>query len=338
MNNHHIDKVLPNNAMSKERLDIYLSHKYPQFSRSKLQNVIDKNKVFVNGKVATKKTLVSSNDTILFDPQFLESQVDNYLIAQDISLSILYEDEYFIAINKPAGMVVHPGNGNKDGTLVNALLFHAKLLSQGSEPLRPGIVHRLDKDTSGVILVAKSDLAHNAFAAMFANREIKKKYLGICIGGRPHDDGEINFPLGRSARDPVKRSVRHDGTGKIAKTHYRLLAFENAISIVEFSPLTGRTHQIRVHASASGFPVICDPMYGSAKDVIDRMPVLERPFVYSIYKCFSRHALHALSQSFVHPFTGKNMVLRSPLPDDFTKAIKLFNEQNRKNVQKAINC
>jgi len=304
------------------RLDVFLAARFPEFSRSRIQKVIDSGAVLVNGETVAKKNAVSLGDTVQFDPQSMRDKNPGHLIAENIPLAILYEDDHIIAVNKPAGMVVHPGHGNREGTLVHGLLFHVKALSQGSEPDRPGIVHRLDKDTSGVILVAKNDESHRRFASMFAERTIQKQYVGICCGTRPAEHETIDASLGRSKRDPVRRAVREDG--KQAITEYRLLGFQSGISVVRFSPHTGRTHQIRVHASLAGFPIVCDPLYGGGHDAVQRLPVLERPFAYAIYKCFTRHALHAQSVEFIHPFSHKEMTISAPLPDDFEKALALF--------------
>jgi 23S rRNA pseudouridine1911/1915/1917 synthase len=308
---------------SKERLDLFLAGRFPEISRSKLQKAIGEGAILLNGIVPAKKTLVSGGDIVLFDKQRPGSHPSDHLVAQDIPLSIIYEDEYCIAVNKPAGMVVHPGNGNREGTLVNALLYHAAgSLSHGSGPDRPGIVHRLDKGTSGVILVAKNDEAHRSLSELFSRRQIHKYYMGICCGAMPQEYGTIGSRLGRSRRDPIKRSVREDG--KEAVTEYRLLAHHCGISVVRFSPQTGRTHQIRVHASVSGFPVVCDSLYGGGRDAIGRLAVLFRPFAYNVYKCFNRQALHAHTVEFIHPFSKKKMSITAPFPQDFTQAMSLF--------------
>ena len=252
----------------------------------------------------------------------MSSSTGSRLAPQNIPLDILYEDEYLLAVNKPAGMVVHPGNGNREGTLVHALLYHVKSLSAGSGPDRPGIVHRLDKDTSGVVLVAKTDETHRQLARLFSTREIKKEYAGFCVGRRPAAHGSMGAPLGRSRRDPVKRAVRQDG--KEALTEYWLLAHHCGISVMKFAPHTGRTHQIRVHCSAAGFPVIADALYGGGKEALNRIPVLERPFAIGVYKCFERHALHARSITFVHPQTHREQTISAPLPEDFNRALELF--------------
>jgi 23S rRNA pseudouridine1911/1915/1917 synthase len=292
------------------------------FSRAKIQRIIEKGRVLLNGRIAVKKTLLDTGDTVDIDLSALPNDGPSIPVPQDIPLDILYEDEVLCAVNKPAGMVVHPGSGVREGTLVNALLHHVKSLSAGWETGRPGIVHRLDKDTSGVVLAAKTDEAHAALGRMFAQREIRKEYVGICAGRRPAAEGSMRESLGRSRRDPVKRSVRSDG--KDALTEYRLAAHHCGISVVRFFPRTGRTHQIRVHASAAGFPIVADRMYGGGTDAAGRVTPLCRPFAASIYKCFTRQALHARRISFVHPIKGVEISIAAPFPEDFTKALGLF--------------
>jgi 23S rRNA pseudouridine1911/1915/1917 synthase len=173
-----------------------------------------------------------------------------------------------------------------------------------------------------VVLVAKTDDTHRRLARLFSMREIKKEYAGFCVGKRPDAHGSMGGPLGRSRRDPVKRAVREDG--KEALTEYWLLAHHCGISAMKFAPHTGRTHQIRVHCSAGGFPVLADPLYGGGKEALNRIPVLERPFAAGVYKCFERHALHARSISFVHPHSLKEQTVSAPLPQDFKKAAAMF--------------
>jgi 23S rRNA pseudouridine1911/1915/1917 synthase len=310
---------------SRERLDLYLSGMFPELSRARLQKAIADGAVLLNGMMTVKKTRIAAGDSISIDKEKLVGNgPGGTCVAQDIPLTVLYEDEYCLAVDKPAGMVVHPGSGNRDGTLVHALLFHANSLSHGSAPQRPGIVHRLDKDTSGVILVAKNDDMHRRLAGLFSDRKVTKQYVGICCGRRPAEQGLIGARLGRSRRDPVKRSVRQDG--KEAKTAFRLVSYQCGISVVQFSPHTGRTHQIRVHASVSGFPVVCDSLYGGGRDALARLPVLDRPFANRIYKCFNRQALHAHSITFSHPKTLVETTIRAPLPQDFVQAFSLFGE------------
>jgi 23S rRNA pseudouridine1911/1915/1917 synthase len=303
------------------RLDVCISAHLPDVSRSKIQQSIVDSKVTLNGSVVPKNTTTRPGDCItIVDDAFAPQSTT--VAGQDIPITVLWEDGYAMAINKPAGLVVHPGNGNPDGTLVNALVFHNAGLSQGSEPLRPGIIHRLDKDTSGVIIVAKTDAAHAAFSDLFAQRIVKKQYTGVCIGKRPQDTGTIDAALGRSRQDPVKRTVREDG--RAAVTDYSLIKYRDGISVVAFSPQTGRTHQIRVHSKHAGFPIISDSLYGDDKAWLSRIPPLERPFAHSIVKCFKRHALHARKLTFIHPFTHAEIVIKAEYPADFVHAMKLF--------------
>jgi 23S rRNA pseudouridine1911/1915/1917 synthase len=306
------------------RLDKFLSEHLSEYSRTQLQKVTESGKALVNGQVVNKKYRVSAGDRV-------EISFDDIPIApfslepQDIPLSILYEDEHLIAINKPAGLVMHPGSGNRDGTLVNALLFRIKALSDGSAPERPGIVHRLDKDTSGVVIVAKTNSAHATLAREFAERKVHKTYIGFCIGKQPEPRGTIDCPLGRSRKDPIRVAVVKNG--KPAITEYSLIRYRSGIAVVYFHPLTGRTHQIRVHSKTAGFPIVADTLYGGGKDRILRLPPLDRPFIHTIFKCFNRHALHAHSISLQHPFHTEPLTLTAPVPDDFRKAADAFGEK-----------
>ena len=305
-----------------ERLDVFLSQQLPGFSRSKLQRLIEENGVLVNARPAKKNMRCMAGDRIEIIQSAGGALSRPSLDAQDIPLDIIYEDEYFLAVNKPAGMVVHPGNGNPDNTLVNALLYRIKNLSSGSEGDRPGIVHRLDKETSGLLLVAKTDSMHGELAAMFALRTIDKNYIGICFGHRPDSHGSIDLALGRNRREPVKRSVRTDG--KNALTEYWCLEHERGVSVMRFKPHTGRTHQIRVHCSSRGFPIVADTLYGGGHEQMERISVLDRPFAYKVFKCFHRHALHAYAIAFKHPFTKEPMHLIAPFPADFEDAFRVI--------------
>jgi 23S rRNA pseudouridine1911/1915/1917 synthase len=240
-------------------------------------------------------------------------------------LDVLYEDDEIIAVNKPAGLVVHPGSGNRTGTLVNALLYHTAELAGGFSRDRPGIVHRLDKDTSGVLLAARTDQAHAELARQFAEREVAKVYYGFCVGLQPPASGLIEAAIGRSRRDPSRFSVR--GGGKASATEYECIAWHSGIAFVRFQPRTGRTHQIRVHASHAGFPVLADNVYGGGRDAVMKLEPLERPFAHSVLKCFTRHALHAFSISVHHPRTGKQLAFTAPFPQDFVQAAALFGDR-----------
>jgi 23S rRNA pseudouridine1911/1915/1917 synthase len=304
------------------RLDVFLSRAVPDISRSRIQKLIAGGSVSVNGKAVQKKYALSTGDEVRLEIKELP-ECEDAPAPQDIPLSVLYEDRYYAAVDKPAGLVVHPGCGNRSGTLVNALLYHCgKGLSEGSDTGRPGIVHRLDKDTSGVIVVAKTNAAHAALAAAFALRAVKKKYVAFCIGRPRTPEGVIDMPLGRSRSDRKKRAPV--ASGKSSSTAYRVLEYRSGIALVELSPRTGRTHQIRVHCAASGFPVVADTLYGGGKERLKNITPSDRPFAASVLNCFSRQALHAAEITFTHPFLKKEMTVHAPLPLDFRNALALI--------------
>lgn len=307
------------------RLDVFLADALAGVSRSRIQKIIACGNVSVNGKKSVKKNAaLEAGDVVSVDGGASMQPQASPPIPQDIPLDVIYEDEYFAVINKPAGLVVHPGNGNADGTVVNALLHRfGESVSSGSEAFRPGIVHRLDKDTTGALAVAKSDAAHAALAALFQSREIEKKYMGFCVGARPAEHEVIDLPLAGSRRDPVRRAV-DARRGKPAVTEYSLKNFAQGISLIEFTLHTGRTHQIRVHCSHKGFPIVGDGLYGGGRDRVLKIPPMERPFAYSVFKCFARQALHALSLSFTHPFTGQKIKVAAPYPEDFSVAMAIL--------------
>ncbi len=303
------------------RIDVFLTRSLQGVSRSRIQQFIDKGEILLNGKEVPKRQTVSANDIVEF-PRSLTAAPEIRPVPQNIPVAVLYEDDWLLAVNKPSGLVVHPGHGNYTGTLVNALLFRGTGLSDGSSVDRPGIVHRLDKETSGVVLIAKNNLAHARLADAFAKRTVVKQYLGICIGRPPTEKGSIAKPLGRSSKDPIKRTVSN--FGKEALTEFELVTYRNGISVIKFFPRTGRTHQIRVHCNSAGFPILGDVLYGGTKNSILRINPAERPFAYKIYKCFGRHALHAYSITFNHPKNNDLISIKASLPDDFRDALLLF--------------
>ncbi|MBN1130886.1 MAG: RluA family pseudouridine synthase [Chitinispirillaceae bacterium] len=306
------------------RLDVFLSRKAAGASRSQVQKLIGAGGVSVEGKKAPKRYTVSAGDVIRLDDSLLQCR-ESRLEPQNIPLAVIYEDEWYIAVDKPAGLVVHPGSGNWNGTLVNALLFHrGKNLSDGSAADRPGIVHRLDKDTSGVIVIAKTNQAHAALAGEFARRSVRKKYCAFCAGRPVPVEGIIDLPVGRSRSDRKKQAAAAGGRASV--TEYRIVDYRSGISFVEFMPRTGRTHQIRVHCSARGFPVVGDDLYGGGCGQLKRIHPSDRPFAASLYRCFSRLALHAVSITFTHPFLQKVTEVGAPLPPDFDCALSLFRE------------
>jgi 23S rRNA pseudouridine1911/1915/1917 synthase len=311
------------------RLDVFLTDALGGPSRSGVQRIIADGCVSINGKPTAKKNAdVTAGDVVTVSENAeaaARTCYDGAPLPQDIPLDILYEDGHIAVINKPAGLVVHPGRGNIDGTVVNALLhkFGINNVSSGYENYRPGIVHRLDKDTSGALIIAKTDAAHAAFAELFLSRAINKVYTGFCVGRRPLEHDVIDLPLAANQREPVKRAV-DKRKGKPAVTEYNLKDFICGIALMEFALHTGRTHQIRVHCSHKGFPILGDGLYGGTREAVLKIPPMERPFAYSVFKCFERQALHALSLSFVHPLTQENVKITAPYPDDFKKALSIF--------------
>ena len=303
------------------RLDIFLAHHLGGLSRAQIQKMIAAGMITVNAMPVQKRFPVSAGDAVWVSAERNVPR-ENSIQGENIPIEILYEDDWIVAVNKPAGLVVHPGISNRSGTLVNALVYRGASLSGGSSSDRPGIVHRLDKETSGVLIVAKTNASHAALARAFASRTIKKEYLGFCVGVPRSAEGIIDVPLGRSRSNPVKR--KPDPAGKSSQTAYQAVISKNGISLVRFWPQTGRTHQIRVHCSSKGFPIVADDLYGGGKKRVQRIAPLNRPFALSVFGCFSRHALHARSIRFLHPMLDKELSVKSPLPEDFKKAIDLF--------------
>lgn len=272
------------------RIDKLLTTRFPHHSRTYFQHLIDIGCVLVNGESVKKRLIPEEGDEI---EVCFQATPEASLTPEKIPLEILYEDEHILAINKPAGMVVHPAPGHWSGTFVNALLAHCQEIAPGSDPLRPGIVHRLDKDTTGVLIAAKTLQAHQKLIELFSSRKMEKLYLAICQG-KPAN-GVINAPI---ARHPVHRkemAVLSDGREAI--TEIQVAACNDKMSLVLAKPRTGRTHQIRVHFKHIGCPIIGDPIYGK-KDLHDRQ------------------LLHAYRLSFEHPITGIPIRLMAPIPQD----------------------
>jgi len=276
------------------RLDRHLGDLLPEFSRVRIQTFIREGFVLVNGLPARPSQTLRPGDRI--ETAFPEEVAPAVALAQDIPLDILHEDAAVLVLNKPAGLVVHPGAGNADGTLVNALLHHCAGLSVIGGEERPGIVHRLDKETSGCLVIAKSDAAHRSLSEQFANRLVRKTYLALVEGVPRMPHGKIDAPIRRHAVHRQKMAVNE--RGREALTQYRVLASSEGKTLVECHPHTGRTHQIRVHLKHLGHPVVGDPLYGRRGN-------------------HERHFLHAWKLAFTHPESGKPMDFCAPLPVEF---------------------
>lgn len=290
------------------RLDQFLKDK-SNLTRSEVQRWIREGRALLEGgKMLRSNYHVKSGDRIVFS---WDEKEELSLMPQNIPLDILYEDEDMIVINKPRGMVVHPAYGNPDGTLVNALLHHCGdgLLSVCDDPIRPGIVHRLDKDTSGVMVAAKSKRAFLNLKEQIRGHAAQRRYVALVHGQMEGNTGVIRLPLGRSARDRMKWAVEPK-TGKPAITHYRVIEFMPAFSWIECRLETGRTHQIRVHMAHIRHPVVNDPLYGWKKD---HFPI-------------GGQALHSCTLDLTHPVTGEAMHFEAPIPDDLNRSLALARE------------
>ena len=285
-----------------ERLDYYVQNMYPNLSRSHIKKQIENGDILLDSKQVKAGQKLKLNNIVQVKIEELK-QLD--VQAENIALDIVYQDDDLAVINKPKGMVIHPANGNYTGTLVNALLYNLTNLSGINGVVRPGIVHRLDKDTSGLLLVAKNDKAHINLAKQIETKSCHRYYLALCCGNIKTDSGHIETGYGRSLKDRKQMAVFPLGTGKLAITNYRVIERFGQYTLVEFKLETGRTHQIRVHSKYLNTPIACDEVYGH-KD-----------------KNFKAEGqlLHAYKIEFTHPTSGKQLTFTSKIPDDFEKAL-----------------
>lgn len=285
------------------RIDSYLAKKKDELSRVAVQRFIEEEKILVNGKKTKPSYKVQENDCITVEE---EQPKEIEIKAQDIPVEVIYEDTDIIVVNKPKGMVVHPANGNPDGTLVNSLMAICKeTLSGIGGEIRPGIVHRIDKDTSGILIVAKNDKAHINLSKQIKNHEVQKTYIAMVRGIVKENEATINMPIGRSTKDRKKMAVTKNG--KEAITHFKVIQRypEHNCTLLEVKIETGRTHQIRVHLSQIGYPIIGDTVYSNGKNEWG----------------IQGQCLHAKSLKFRHPTTGKEMYLEAELPQYFQAII-----------------
>lgn len=287
------------------RIDKCLSDKLKKYSRSQIQQWLNAGCISVNGQIIRANYKVKPEDHIVI---IIPEVTPLDLVAENIPIDIIYEDSDVVVVNKPQGMVVHPAVGHAQGTLVNALLYHISDLSSINDVIRPGIVHRIDKDTSGLLMIAKNDVAHIFLAEQLKNKTSIRKYIALVHGEIPHDKGEINAPIGRSNKDRKMQDVVEHG--KDAVTHFEVLERFVGYTLVALQLETGRTHQIRVHMKYIGYPVAGDPLYGPKKTLAG-----------------NGQFLHAASLGFNHPTTGELLVFESPLPNIFEKT--LLNLKNK---------
>lgn len=301
-----------------ERLDQFISGMVEELSRSSVNRLIDSGEILVDGATAKSSLKLKGGEIItvhLPDPESCSAG------PEDIPLNILYEDSDVIVVNKPAGMVVHPGAGNSTGTLVNALLGHCSDLSGIGGLLRPGIVHRIDKDTSGVLVAAKNDHAHQSLSIQFSEHSIKRIYWALVFGSPKTDTGHIESAIGRHPVDRKKMSSRAK-QGKQAVTHWKVLARYDGVTLLRLRLETGRTHQIRVHLSEAGYPLVGDQLYCTE----GRLNSIRNTRIRAALKNLTRQALHAKTLGFIHPASNSYMEFDTELPDDLQHIIQKIEE------------
>ena len=293
------------------RLDIFLSRKDLTLSRSQIKRAVDEGLVLVNALKVKAGYKLRNGDVVHLCKRAATSC---HALPQEIPLIIVYEDHFLLVVDKPAGMVVHPAPGHDEDTLVNALLFHCKDLSGIGGVLRPGIVHRLDKETSGLLIVAKSDEAHRGLAAQFKKHQVQKSYNVLVYGDVRGDHGLIDAPVGRHPVERKKMSTI-SRRGKEAITRWRVSERYRVATLLDVDTETGRTHQIRVHLNAMGYPVVGDKLYGSAR----RVGAVGDPILMAEMRTMTRQALHANRITFSHPISCTEMTFSSPMPDDMAR-------------------
>jgi 23S rRNA pseudouridine1911/1915/1917 synthase len=315
------------------RLDVFLTQHFPAFSRATIQRAIDAGHVRVDDAPCKSSLRLEPGN------QIVVNQIDVARpgpVPQNIPLSILYEDEAIVVVNKPAGMIVHPAKGHWEGTLASALAHHFGALSGRGGPTRPGIVHRLDRDTSGVIVVAKNDQAHDALAAQFKSREVEKQYLAIVLGVPDRDQDVIDEPIGDHPTQREKKAIhRNDPNARPAVTVFQVVERFLGFALVRALPKTGRTHQIRIHLAHAGHPVLCDRLYGGRAKITeleliprgkisqDTPPAEDKPLL-------ERQALHAHRLTFTSPLTGERLQFEAPLPEDIDATLAALRHWRRK--------
>ena len=301
----------------QKRLDQYMASRFSDYSRTFIKKLMAEGYVTVNGKPVKPSHVPRPGDRVVVRvPMMLGEAVE----PEDIALDVIYEDDWIIILNKPPDMVVHPSKGHQYGTLVNAVAYHCKQLSQRGGELRPGVVHRLDRDTSGVIAFVKDESVHERIAEQFADRSVEKEYLAICEGRVELDSDVVDAPIGRHVRGHDKMAIRHD-TGKEASTVYQVVERLGAFTVVRCFPHSGRTHQIRVHLQHIGHPVVCDTAYGR-RDAIYPSDLTGEEHQPSEEPLLARQALHARRLTIHHPVLDRSMTFEAEVAPDMMALIE----------------
>lgn len=315
-------RILVDKGQSLVRIDKFLTEKIAHVTRNKVQQAIENETVLVNGKAVKPNYKIKPLDDIQV---FMDKpRRDTEVVPENIPLDIVYEDKYLLLVNKPPGMVVHPAHGNWNGTLANALVYHFQHLPEmkGNEG-RPGLVHRIDKDTSGLLVIAKSEEAMTPLASQFFHHTIDRTYLALVWGEPEADAGTVRGHVGRSAKDRKVMDVFPDGSqGKHAVTHWKVLQRLRYVSLIQCNLETGRTHQIRAHMKFINHPLFNDTMYGGDKIRKGTQFAKYKSFVENCFELMPRQALHAMSLGFIHPITKEKMYFEAPLPEDFSGVLE----------------
>ncbi|NND97242.1 MAG: RluA family pseudouridine synthase [Pirellulaceae bacterium] len=317
------DFVVPESAIG-QRIDLFLTQACDGYSRTQIRDAVQNDSATINGRVVRPSVKLKPGQQIRF---LLPVPVSDDTVPENIPLDVLYEDDGLVVVNKSAGMVVHPARGNWTGTLTSALAYRFQSLSDVGGPTRPGIVHRLDRDTSGVIVVAKTNAVHLSLSEQFANRVVQKEYFAIVAGRIDRDRDVIDAAIGRHPFQRDKQAIREDhSTSKPASTFYEVISRHGRFSQVRLHPKTGRTHQLRVHLSHIGSPIICDRLYAGHAE-ITRSQLMQQPLRGAKQDdpiMLKRQALHARKLTFTHPQSGKEMTFEAPIADDIQSVIALL--------------
>ena len=314
-------KFFADKGQNPLRVDKYLQNFVEFATRSKIQQAVEAGNVRVNGIVVKSNYKVKGNDVVTVVYDF--PQIKNELLPEDIPLNIVYEDDAFLIVNKDAGMVVHPGFGNHDGTLVNALAYHFQNLPNMGDEDRPGLVHRIDKNTSGLLVIAKTEKSMTILAKKFEDRDLNRKYIALVWGDVKEEEGTITGNIGRSLKNRKIMNVFPDGEyGKHAVSHYKVLERFGYTTLIECKLETGRTHQIRAHFKHIGHTLFNDNEYGGDKVLKGTTFTKYKQFVHNCFKICDRQALHAKSLGFVHPITNKDVFFDSELAEDMQQLIE----------------
>ena len=311
-------------GQSPLRVDKFLMSRIENTTRSKIQQSAKEGSIYVNDLIVKSNYKVKRGDRVKV--LFTHPTYKNLLVAEDILIDIVYEDDFLVVVNKPPGLVVHPGHGNYSGTLLNGLLHHFEKLPKNSNN-RPGLVHRIDKDTSGLLVVAKTEEAMTHLSKQFFDKTSERKYLALVWGDIKEDKGTIEGAIGRHPKNRLQMTVFEDNSeGKEAVTHFKVLERFGYVTLIECQLETGRTHQIRAHLKFIGHTLFNDARYGGEKILKGTSFTKYRQFVDNCFKLLPRQALHAKTLGFIHPETGQKMLYDSPIPDDFNSAIEKWRQ------------